>query len=260
MRATRSAAASGTVLEVRSVSKHFGGLSALQRVSMNVRAGAIHGIIGPNGSGKSTLLSIISGFYRPSEGRIVFDGQDITGWRPEWIARAGLVRTFQLARTFSGLSVWEHLLVAVPNPTAERCWRSLASPSRRWIAPDEIQRARELLSLTRLVHLANEPAANLSYGQQKLLSMAAVVMTGARVLLLDEPMAGVNPALGQVVRQAIREWNRQGLTFVIVEHDMGFVMEKCDEVLVLEAGSVIARGTPDRVRTDPDVIRAYLGG
>ena len=248
------------VLEVRSVSKHFGGLVALRGVTMSVPAGAIYGVIGPNGSGKSTLLSIVSGFYRPSEGRILFDGRDVTGWRPERIARAGLVRTFQLARPFAGLSVWEHLLVAAPNPAADWCWKGLRLPTRRWAAPEVLGRARELLSLTRLSHLANEPAASLSYGQQKLLSMAAAVMTGARLLLLDEPMAGVNPALGQVVRQAIREWNRQGVTFVIVEHDMGFVMEMCDEVLVLEAGSVIAQGPPARVRTEPAVIRAYLGG
>lgn len=249
----------GVALACRSVTKRFGGLTALSGVSLEVTSGCIFGVIGPNGSGKSTLLGVLSGFHRPTEGRVFLGARDVTGWRPERIARAGLVRTFQLSRPFSRLTVWENLLVAAPGRLSEQWWRALMTPARAWAPPGVARRARELLELTRLSHLAGELASNLSYGQQKLLSLACAVMSGARLLLLDEPMAGVNPAAGRVIRDAIREWNRQGLTFVVVEHDMGFVMEMCDEVAVLDAGTVVARGAPGEVRRDPKVMAAYLG-
>ncbi|MFO7246198.1 MAG: ABC transporter ATP-binding protein [Bacillota bacterium] len=253
-------AADAALLEVDRVSKSFGGLQALDGVSLTVRAGDLVGLIGPNGSGKSTLFNVISGFYRPDQGEVRLDGRPLTGLRPDAVARRGLVRTFQLARPLSSLTVYETLLVAAPSAFGGSPWRSLLSPSRAWVSDRVRQRAEELLALTGLHAVRDHLSTQLSYGQQKLLSLAAAVMAEPRVLLLDEPMAGVNPTLGQTLRRAIRALHAQGLTFLIVEHDMEFVMEMCRTVYVLDRGRVIASGTPQQVQADPAVVTAYLGG
>lgn len=248
------------LLQVDGVGKRFGGLAALLDVDLTVPRGGLYGLIGPNGSGKSTLFNVITGFYRPDSGGVHFAGAPIAGLRPEAIASRGLVRTFQLARPFGALTVWENLLVAAPGQPGRRPWRALFGRRSGWTPAPVWERARELLELTTLNRLRDEPAADCSYGQQKLLALACAVMARPQMLMLDEPMAGVNPTLGNVLRAAIRRLRAEGMTFLIVEHDMGFVMEMCERVVVLDHGVKIAEGAPDEVRRSRAVIDAYLGG
>jgi neutral amino acid transport system ATP-binding protein len=226
------------ILEARGVVRRFGGVRALDGATLAVEPGSITSLIGPNGAGKSTLFNVVSGFLRAESGKVVFEGRRIDRRSPHRIARAGLVRTFQHARALRRLSVLDNLLLA---------------------RNDEL-RAHELLELVRLNAHAGDYAGTLSGGQQKLLDFARALMTEPRLLLLDEPMAGVLPALRLQLLEHIREVRaRHGLTFFIVEHDLEVVMRASDRVIVMSGGKVIAAGTPDEVRADPRVVDAYLG-
>ena len=240
------------LLRVAGLRKSFGGVTAVDDCSFGVAEGTVTALIGPNGSGKTTLFDLVTGYQRPDEGRVVFDGREVTGRGPGRLYRAGLSRTFQQARVFPQLTVVENLVVA-----AGHRWWQLAS--RRVSATDRAQAAR-LLAEFDLTGEADRPAAELSYGRRKLLEFAAVLMSAPRLVLLDEPTAGVNPVLVERMERHVRDRHAAGVTFLIVEHDLSFVMRLCDPVIVLDAGRPISQGDPALIRADPRVIDAYLGG
>jgi ABC-type branched-subunit amino acid transport system ATPase component len=249
------------ILEVRDVVRAFGGLRAVDEASFDVEAGSITALIGPNGAGKSTLFNVISGFLSAERGRVRFEGRRIDRSQPHRIARRGLVRTFQVPRTLTRLSVLDNILVAATRHPGERlnglAFRPGAARTRERSARE---RAAELLALFRLDGHAGEYAGVLSGGQRKLLDFARVLMAEPRLVLLDEPMAGVNPALGrQLIDHVLRLRTETGMTFLFVEHDLDIVMEASDQVIVMNEGRVIASGDPEQVRGDQRVVDAYLG-
>jgi branched-chain amino acid transport system ATP-binding protein len=233
------------LLEVSGVSRSFGSVRAVQDASFSVEQGSITALIGPNGSGKTTLFNVITGYLAPDAGRVTFDGADVTGAKPSRLYRRGLSRTFQQARVFGHLTVEENLVVA---------------GGYRWpVGRADRVRAGELLEDFRLAHVADLYASELSYGQRKLLEFAAVLMSRPRLVLLDEPTAGVNPVLIETMEEHIRRLNDGGMSFLIVEHDMSVVMRLCDPVVVLDQGREIFVGPPEAVQSNPAVLDAYLG-
>jgi ABC-type branched-chain amino acid transport systems, ATPase component len=239
------------LLSVHDVTKIFGGVRAVDGASLSVEEGTITALIGPNGSGKTTLFNIITGYLKADAGRVEFDGRDVTGSHPGKLYRQGLSRTFQQARIFPQLTVLENLVVA-----GGYGWRQLFT-SR--VGRQDRERAASLLEEFRLTDISELFASELSYGQRKLLEFAAVLMSSPRLVLLDEPTAGVNPVLIQTMERHIRERNAAGITFLIVEHDMTFVMRLCDPVIVLDAGKPIFAGEPSVVQNNALVLDAYLG-
>jgi len=246
-------------LRVYDVVRAFDGVRAVDGASLEVEPGSITGLIGPNGAGKSTLFHCISGFLRPQSGRVLLDGKRIDRRAPHRVARAGLIRTFQTPRSLTRMTVLENVLLAAPRHRGERLGGSLAPRARRR-ERTATARAGELLELVRLDGSAGELAGTLSGGQRKLLDLVRALMAEPRILLLDEPMAGVSPNLRVELLQhilALRE--RDGITLLIVEHDLDFVMRASDRVIVMNDGRVIAHGSPDEVRADERVVDAYLG-
>jgi branched-chain amino acid transport system ATP-binding protein len=242
----------GVLLEVEGLRRSFGGVHAVRDCSFAVARGAITGLIGPNGAGTRTAFNRDSGVLRPSAGRVVLDGEDVTGRRPHRIARAGIGRTFQITRELAELSVLQNVVVHSPA-------RGLRGLMRRALPADERARALEHLEFVGLARLADEPAGTLSYGQRKLLELAGVLMSEPRLILLDEPAGGVNPRLLESIVERIRELNRAGITFLIVEHNMDLVMELCDSVVVMAHGEVLRQDAPAAVQQDERVLDAYLG-
>jgi neutral amino acid transport system ATP-binding protein len=249
------------LLEVSGVVKHFGGVAALDGASMDVTAGSITALIGPNGAGKTTLFNVVSGFVRAERGTVTFAGRRIERLGRHRVVARGLVRTFQTPRTMGRMSVLENMMLAAPQQPGERVTRVLATPRVVRRREREIEgRARELLSLVRLDALATDYAGTLSGGQRKLLEFARALMTEPRIVLLDEPMAGVNPSLGRELLDHMRSLrNELGLTFLLVEHDLEVVMAMSDHVVVMNEGVVIAAGDPASIRGDQRVVDAYLG-
>jgi branched-chain amino acid transport system ATP-binding protein len=249
------------ILVVDDVVRAFGGLRAVDGASFDVERASITALIGPNGAGKSTLFNIVTGFLSADRGSVLFEERRVDRVPSHRIAHRGLVRTFQVPRTLTRLSVLDNVLLAAPRHPGERLSGLVARP-HRWRARERTarERARALLALVRLENHAEDYAGTLSGGQRKLLDFARVLMVEPRLVLLDEPMAGVNPALGrQLLEYVFKLRAEEGITFLFVEHDLDIVMEASDRVIVMNEGRVIASGTPSDVRTDRRVVDAYLG-
>ncbi|HEY3980643.1 MAG TPA: ABC transporter ATP-binding protein [Streptosporangiaceae bacterium] len=245
------------LLRAEGVTRWFGGVRALSGASIEVAAGSIAGLIGPNGSGKTTLFNVITGYERPDAGEVYLRDEVITNSPPHRVFARGIGRTFQLTRTFPRLTVLENMLVAAQPGGAGPRRRHL--PLARAGGAADRRRALELLEFTGLAGHAGAPAGTLSYGQRKLLELSFVLVAEPAVVLLDEPAGGVNPSLINEISARIRELNAAGTTFLIVEHNMDFVMGLCDRVTVLDYGTVVAAGPPAVIRQDPRVLDAYLG-
>ena len=242
-------------LEVKNCVKHYGAIRAVDGVSFSVRPGEIVGVIGPNGSGKTTLFNSILGQIRPTSGQMEFCGEHITGMSPLALARRGIGRTFQTLQVFGKLSVRDNLVVAAQEFKG-------SMPARLFAAPDAGlgRHAEEMIELFRLQHVAHLPAGSLSYGQQKLIDIAMAFMPAPRLVLLDEPCAGVNPALVEQLRELLAELNEsQGGSFVVIEHNMDFIMRLCPRVICMVEGKVLAEGKPEEVQSNRAVLEAYLG-
>lgn len=231
-----------TVLEVRGVSRRFGGIQAVNNASLSIREGIVTGVIGPNGSGKSTMFNLVSGLDHPDSGEIVFNGKNVAHLGSDAINRLGMGRTFQLTRLFGKMTVVENLVV-------------VARMGRR----EANARAMELLESLGLTSLWSEYAENLSYGQQKLIEFLRLSMSDPSLILLDEPFAGVNPVMEQKLLAQLHAWIDAGKTVLLTDHEMAIMMELCQEIYVLDHGEVIAHGTPDEVRANEQVMEAYFG-
>jgi ABC-type branched-subunit amino acid transport system ATPase component len=248
-------------LAVTGLRKAFGGVQAVRGATFSVPAGSVCALIGPNGAGKSTAVNLISGALPADEGTVLLDGTDITGWAPNRIARSGLIRTYQLSREFGRLTVLENLMVTPVGQAGESLVNVFFRPGRvRAEERRHLDRALETLRTFGLYELRDSYAGQLSGGQKRLLELARSVMAGPKVLLLDEPMAGINPALIEVIGEHIGSLRAAGATVLMVEHNLGVVERVCDLVIVMAEGATLATGTMADLRADPAVVRAYLGG
>lgn len=233
-------------LEITGLTKRFGGLTALNGIDMSVDSGEMLGLIGPNGSGKTTLLNIISGYYEADTGSIAFDGQPILGRAPHELARRGIGRSFQVTKVFRRLSVLDNMLVA-------------GLSDRHTGRPEALERAHVILRDLNLDALAGTRASSLSGGQSKLLEFARIMMLTPPLVLLDEPFGGVHPELKEFMHERVRAWNGDGVTIILISHDMGSIFGLCRRVVTLSYGDIICDGTPEETRNDPAVLEAYLG-
>ncbi|MDR9445614.1 MAG: ABC transporter ATP-binding protein [Haloquadratum sp.] len=252
----------GAPLRVEDLRMEFGGITAVDGTSFVVEEGTLTGLIGPNGAGKSTTFNCITGVYTPTAGHVYFRGEEITGLAPHQIARRGLVRTFQIARELEEMTVFENMMLAPQGQRGESLLASVVPGLRDAVVTEERALRTEVwetLEFFEIDHLAHEYAGNLSGGQRKLLELARALMTDPDLLLLDEPLAGVNPTLEKKLLARIHALREEGYTFLLVEHDMEVIMENCAHVIVMHQGRVLAEGAPAAIKEDDAVIDAYLG-
>ena len=249
-----------SLLEAKELCKSFGGIKAVNNAQIAVKQGSITGLIGPNGAGKTTLFNLLSNFIQPDSGEIIFDRQPIHNLPSHKIATKGFIRTFQVARVLSRLSVLENMLLATPNQTGENFFRVWFEQSKlRAEARQNKERAMNILESVGLGSKAYDYAGALSGGQRKLLEMARTLMTNPKLILLDEPAAGVNPTLINQICEHIVSWNQQGISFLVIEHNMDVIMSLCDRIWVLAEGTNLAEGTPEEIQNNKSVLEAYLG-
>ena len=249
------------MIVVEHLHKFFGGIHAVNDVSLTIAEGSITGLIGPNGAGKTTLFNVIAGHYPPSAGRILLENQDITGLKPHDLFRLGVLRTFQIAHEFSSLSVRENLMLVPGDQSGEHLIDTWLNPSRVRSEEAKIrEKANNVIEFLDLIEVAEEIAGNLSGGQKKLLELGRTMMVDAKIVFLDEVGAGVNRTLLKKIANAIHRLNQeQGYTFCMIEHDMDFINHLCDPVIVMAEGSILATGTSEEIMSNESVIEAYLG-
>lgn len=249
------------IIDVRGVTKHFGGLTAVSNCSLSVAGGSITGLIGPNGAGKSTLFNMVAGTLVPDAGQVIFDGEDVTGLKPHELFHKGMLRTFQLAHEFSHMTALENLMMVPSDQPGESLINTWLRPSM--VAENNLavrQKANEVIDFLKLGHVKSELAGNLSGGQKKLLELGRTMMIEAKVVLLDEVAAGVNRTLLQDLAGNIERMNKElGYTFFVIEHDMDLIGRLCDPVIVMAAGEVIAEGPMEEIRQNPEIVEAYFG-
>jgi branched-chain amino acid transport system ATP-binding protein/neutral amino acid transport system ATP-binding protein len=249
------------LLETKGLTKKFYGLTAVDNLNINIYENELVGLIGPNGSGKTTLFNCIMGMLHYSSGKIVFNGEDITNRKPYKIALKGITRTFQLVQCFPKMTVMENMMIGIQQFQGERILSSiLNTKSVRKLEKKNEEKALDLLNFLEIIDLKNEIAMNLSYGQKKLLEIGIALMPTPKLMLLDEPASGVNPTLIRKIEKKLKKLNENGLTIFLIEHDLKFVMNLCERVIVLNYGEKIAEGNPDHVKNNPEVIDAYFGG
>ncbi len=246
---------------VEDVHKHFGGLRAVDGASLKIETGSITGLIGPNGAGKTTLFNVIAGHYKPTSGRVLLDGEDISGLKPHELFAKGLLRTFQIAHEFSTLSVRENLMMVPASQSGESLLNTWLNPQKVKAEEDAVRaKADEVIEFLEISHVADELAGNLSGGQKKLLELGRTMMVDAKIVFLDEVGAGVNRTLLNTIGDAILRLNKErGYTFCMIEHDMEFISRLCDPVICMAEGRVLAEGTAEEVKNNEEVIEAYLG-
>ncbi len=249
------------VIDVQNVSKRFGGLRAVNKCSLRVERGSITGLIGPNGAGKSTLFNLVAGNITPDSGKIIFDGQDVTGLKPHQLFHRGMLRTFQIAHEFSNMTALENLMMVPPGQPGESLVTTWFTPGSVKEAERHVrQKALDVIDFLKLGHVKHELAGNLSGGQKKLLELGRTMMVDAKVVLLDEVAAGVNRTLLQDLAANIERMNQElGYTFFVIEHDMDLIGRLCDPVIVMAQGEKIAEGPMSEIRANPEIIEAYFG-
>jgi branched-chain amino acid transport system ATP-binding protein len=251
---------SPALLEIEGLTKSFGGVHAVRECTFSVPEGQVVGLIGPNGAGKSTVVDLVSGFGQPDSGSIRLSGEQLVGKRPDVISRMGLIRTFQTPREWRSLTVMDNVLLARRRFAGESLWRSMIH-ARRIRREEEADRAevRAILQRFQLAEMKNERAARLSGGQKRLLEFARIAAAEPRLIILDEPMGGVNPVLGARIGEAVGLFADEGATVIVVEHNLPFIEKTCDRVIVMDLGEVIAQGPFSGLRDNPRVVGAYLG-
>ncbi|MDB3865311.1 ABC transporter ATP-binding protein [Amylibacter sp.] len=249
------------MITVKNLTKKFGGFTAVNDASLIIEEGSITGLVGPNGAGKTTLFNVIAGVYKPSKGTVYLDGKDITGLEPHQLFHKGLLRTFQIAHEFSTMTVRENLMMVPGEQSGEKLLDVWLKPSK--IRAEEVllrKKADEVIEFLEISHVADELAGNLSGGQKKLLELGRTMMVDAKIVFLDEVGAGVNRTLLNTIGDAIIRLNKErGYTFCVIEHDMEFIGRLCDPVIVMAEGGVLAKGTIDEIKSNEQVIEAYLG-
>jgi branched-chain amino acid transport system ATP-binding protein len=261
VRKTGGSLAFDAVIDVRNVSKRFGGLTAVKDCSLSVERGSITGLIGPNGAGKSTLFNMVAGNIAPDSGTIIFDGQDVTGMKPHQLFRRGMLRTFQIAHEFSNMTAIENLMMVPGDQPGESLWTTWTNPGVVAARDHQVrQTAQDVIDFLKLGHVKHELAGNLSGGQKKLLELGRTMMVDAKVVLLDEVAAGVNRTLLHDLAANIERMNQElGYTFFVIEHNMDLIGRLCDPVIVMAQGEKIAEGPMAEIRANPEIIEAYFG-
>jgi len=249
------------MISVVDLHMHFGGIRAVDGTSLEIEKGSITGLIGPNGAGKTTLFNVIAGAYKPTSGKVYLDGEDVTGLPAHQMFTKGMLRTFQIAHEFGSLTVLENLMVVPANQPGERLRDAWFRPAQVRQQENQVrERAREVIEFLEIPHLENELAGNLSGGQKKLLELGRTMMVDAKIVFLDEVGAGVNRTLLKTIGTSIQRLNRErGYTFCMIEHDMEFIARLCDPVIVMAEGRLLAQGSIDEIKSNEEVIEAYLG-